>query len=227
VMLAAAAGVGSSVAYALYVSAMRIGHYGLSAAILSASFMLGVLFAVIFLGDQMTLARGVGIALLLVAVFMIATSSSSSRLEAGSHWGKWAIFMTAAFFLNGMPMIGQTVVSKFKAPVMPFIMVMYISGFLALLPMTIGKGRIQPGTLILGTLAAAGSMTGCICCILAMGQFASGASIALPVATAGPMLVAILASRIIFKEKIRPLGYFGVACQVAGIVLLGIASGTH
>jgi len=95
---------------------------------------------------------------------------------------------------------------------------------LALLPMTIGKGRIQPGTLILGTLAAAGSMTGCICCILAMGQFASGASIALR--WRRPARCCAYCSPDNLQGRDSALGYFGVACQVAGIVLLALPA-TH
>jgi drug/metabolite transporter (DMT)-like permease len=224
-LLGMAGGVGGGVAFLMYVAAIRIGHYGFSNAIWSASFLVGVAFSLLFLGEAMSLARGAGMAMLLVAIFLITFSSADGTAKASKHWGRWALLIGVGFLLNGAPLACQAVVAKLNAPIMPFMTAAYTAGALALLPLAIGKGMVKWRTLVFGALGAAGSMTGILFNIKAMGSFESGAGIAMPVALSGPMVVAVVLSLTWFKERISAIGYVGIACEVAGVVLLGVSQG--
>jgi len=44
-----------------------------------------------------------------------------------------------------------------------------------------------------------------------------------PVSMAGPILAAVLLSVFYFRERIKPLGYLGIAAGLAGVLFLTLA----
>ena len=44
-----------------------------------------------------------------------------------------------------------------------------------------------------------------------------------PTSLAAPVIVAVLLSRLVFRERISALGYFGVLCGMLGVTVLSSA----
>lgn len=219
VILGAVGGVGGGVAFALYVVALRTGHYAFSGAMLSASFLNAVLFSVIYWGEPMGLIRAAGILMLVLAIGMIAASSTDQQDQAAkARWGRWALLMLGAFILNGIPQVCQAALAKSGGQINLFLLSNFIIGSAMLAPMAASKGRMLGATIIFGTLAGLASVVGNVFNIMALTQLPP--SVVLPTSMSGMMAAAILLSRLVFKERISPLGYAGLICEVVGIVLL-------
>lgn len=80
---ASIAGVSAVIANLLLIVALRAGHYGFSVAIVNFAFIVPVLFAVIFWGEQLRLPVILGIALITVSLFVVARSGNSTSSGTG------------------------------------------------------------------------------------------------------------------------------------------------
>lgn len=223
VALGCVGGAASAIGFVFAVHALRIGHYAFSGAIGCASFVLPVIFSMAFL-EPIQPFQVAGICILVASVFLITFSSTSGKTKSGGKWGRWAMLVGASFLFNGVPQICQVLMSRTNGSVSTFVFLLYLSGTVTLVPMSLGKGRVMPRTLLYGILAGGGSMVGTFCCQLALKALPQGigSMVVFPVTLSGTLLCAVLLSRSFFKEKINWKGYTGFACELAGIAVLGI-----
>lgn len=216
--LGAIAGVTGALGYLAFVHAIRIGHYGLSSAIMSASFVGAVIVSVAFLGETVTTRQVIGIAMLMAAIGLIAQSSKPAQGTGGGHWARWVLVAGAAFTLNLFPMITQKFSSNIPDSAWPFLTVNFFVGCLLLLPMAVRSMSAPRVTFAFGIAAGAFSVVGNLSSLL--GIPGMGASLFFPVMLSGLMMSNVLLSVAMFKEKINKLGAIGIACELTGIAMI-------
>ena len=217
VILGAAAALGGCTAWLLYVKAMQIGHYGFSNAMWSTSFLPGLIFVTAYWHEPLSFGRMAGIAVLLLAVCLIAASSSPGG-GAKVQWGKWAWMIGVGCLLNSVPLVCQKAVSQMPGAVWPFMGVFYVVGALMMLPLVARSGRPARSTLVFGCLAGAASAIGNLGTIWAM--VGLGANVVSPVTLSGTMVGGVALSWVVFREPIRALGYVGMVMEIAGIAMI-------
>ncbi len=220
VLLAVAGGVGAISATLLLARAMVLGHYGLSVAIFSASFVLQVLASFAIFGEVPSFP---GLLLVLSAIFMMALSGSKDAkgTEQKKKFWKWFATIISAFFLNGIAIIAQLLMSKEPGNGgFVFIFILYLSGGLILLPSMLKSARPNRAVYIFGALAGLGSVTGIFMTLKSLETLSP--NVVFPVYFTGYMMAAALLSVMYFREKTSLLGYAGMAIGLAGIVILCI-----
>ncbi len=229
-------GVGSVVAYLLFMEALVRGHFGLSVAILNSSFLVQVFFiSLVSPGNGMDRQQMIGIGLLLAAVFMLTFSAGASGPKGGSgRWGTWALLVMAAFVINGSGMICQGCLSRLHDPAvhaasgdqqydptLPYSAIMYAAGLAVALATYRGKGMLRGVNLFYGSLMGLGSLLGTCCALVALQMLPDAQRVTVyPIILSGQLVLAVIQSRTIFRERISPLGYAGVLAEIAGIAVL-------
>jgi uncharacterized membrane protein len=229
-------GVGSLVAYLLFMEALARGHFGLSVALLNASFLVQVLFiALVSPGNGLNGQQMIGIALLLAAVFMLTFSAGSSDAKGNpGRWGTWAVLILAAFVLNGTGMICQDCLARLHDPALgagrgngphdtalPYCVIMYAAGLAAILAAYRGKGMLRRVNMFYGSVMGLGSLVGTCCGLAALQLLPDAQRVSVfPIIVSGQLLLVFLGSLALFRERISALSYLGVVAQIAGIAVL-------
>lgn len=223
VLLAVAGGVGGAVAYFCFLSALKIGNYALTISIYTMTFLIPVVFSILFWKRPVNAVLAAGIAGIVVGIAMITTAGSGAEEKKTGRWLKWILFLGAAFFLTGIPQLSQAAAARLeKINLWFYLFVCFLSGAIAFgLYFFFKKIRLGPSVYYYGTLAAAGSVAGNFFTLRALGKLPE--TIVFPVTLAAPVIAAVLLSLLFFREKIKPLGYAGIVIGLAGIVLLTLA----
>jgi len=210
-------GVGGIIAVVALSKALQIGHYGFSVSILSASFVLLVIYSVLVWKEPVMLE---GIVIILVSIFLMATSEKKEG-ESKAVWGKWVLIMLVCFSTNGFALISQGYASlQPKEENFAFLFMSYLSSALFLVPFVI-KGRKEKFTktnLIFGFLAAAGSMTGIFATLKACTYLDK--NIVFPVYFSAFNIAGLLLSVFFFKDKVNLKGLIGVALGILGVLVV-------
>jgi drug/metabolite transporter (DMT)-like permease len=223
VLLAIGGGVGGAVAYFCFLSALRIGNYALTISIYTMTFLIPVVFSVLFWKRPVNAVLAAGIAGIVVGIAMITTAGSGKEEKKTGLWLKWILFLGAAFFLTGIPQLSQAAAARLETINFWFyLFVCFLSGAIAFgLYFLFKKIRLGPSVFYFGALAALGSVAGNFFTLKSLGRLPE--TIVFPVSLAAPVIAAVLLSLLFFKEKIKPLGYAGIIIGLAGIVLLTLA----
>ena len=215
------AGVGGAVALVLFANALKIGHYGFSVAILHMSCLIPVIFSVLFLGATLGATKVVGLAVILLGLFLITTSSASSKTEGGKPWLTWGLFISSAFFLNGIPQVAQALMAKAAvAGYAPFLFINYLSGAIVLFLVTLRGRHFNTSTVLFGSGGALGSVLGYVCVLKSLAFLPE--PVVFPISLNGPVVAATVLSRLFFREQISWVGYLGILSGIAGIIILAV-----
>lgn len=199
--------------------AIRTGHFGFSNTIYRTSFILPIIFSVLFLFEPVTPSVLAGIILTLMAIFFISYSNEAFT-KSDSSSNKWFILILLAFFLSGGPRIGQKLVAYNKGSILLYLFLSYLAGTAALLPVYFKTRSYSLKALPYGFIAGIGSIAGVFCTISVLKLLPS--SVVFTVTLSGPIILGLLLSLLFFKEKIRSLGWFGIILGIAGIILVYI-----
>ena len=223
VLLAIGGGVGGALAYFFFLSALKIGNYALTISIYTMTFLIPVVFAILFWKRPVTGLLAAGIAAIAVGIAMITTAGSGREDKKTGLWLQWILFLGAAFFLTGIPQLSQAAAARLQAINLWFYLFLtFTAGALAFgLYFLFKKIRLGPNVTTYGALAALGSVAGNYFTLKALARLPE--TIVFPVTLAAPVIAAVLLSLLFFKEKIKPLGYLGIIVGLAGIVLLTLA----
>jgi drug/metabolite transporter (DMT)-like permease len=223
VLLAVAGGLGGAVAYFCFLSALRIGNYALTISIYTMTFMIPVVFSVIFWKRPLGGVLAAGLACIIVGIAMITTAGSGQEEKKTGLWLKWILYLGAAFFLTGIPQLSQAAAVRLGAINLWFYLFLtFLCGALAFgIYFLIRKIRLGKGLYTFGALAAAGSVAGNFFTLRSLSKLPE--TIVFPVSLAAPIIAAVLLSLLFFKEKIKRLGYLGIMVGLAGIILLALA----
>jgi drug/metabolite transporter (DMT)-like permease len=223
VALAIGGGVGGAVAYFFFLSALKIGNYALTISIYTMTFLIPVVFSIIFWKRPLGTVLALGIMGIVVGIAMISAAGSTPEEKKTGLWLKWILFLGAAFFLTGIPQLSQAAAVRLGAINLWFYLTLtFLAGALAFgLYFFFKKIRLGPNVFYYGALAAACSVAGNFFTLKSLTRLPE--TIVFPVSLSGPVIAALLLSLLFFREKIKPLGYVGIIIGLAGIILLAIA----
>ena len=220
ILTALICGTGGSIAYFLFNKAVEKGHYGFSNAIYRSSFMTAVVFGIIYFKQTLTVLNATGILLILSSIFAISLSLGSFSLKKKYEQSGliWLIIILSAFLLSGLPRIGQDLVANLKMDKYVYLFLSYLPGSIIFFSVCLKKRSYNRKALIFGSMGAVASYASVFCTIAALASLKG--FIVFPVTLSGPIILGVLLSVFYFKEKIKPLGYFGIFLGISGITLL-------
>jgi drug/metabolite transporter (DMT)-like permease len=219
-LLAVAGGVGGGVAYFVFLRALESGPYALTISIYTMSFLIPVAFSILVWSRPFGRSPAAGLVLIVAGIALISVSGAARQGAAKAAWMKWLVLIGAAFVLTGIPQLAQAAAARLAAiNLWFFLFLTFLSGAVALWIFVLGrKMKTRRGLFGYGTLAAAGSVAGNFFLLRALAKLPE--PVVFPVSMAGPILAAVAISVFYFREKIRPLGYLGIAAGLAGIIFL-------
>jgi len=220
VLLAVAGGIGGAVAYFFFLSALKIGNYALTISIYTMTFLIPVVFSIIFWNRPFGPILALGILLIIIGIALISTAGSTQESKKTGLWLKWMLFLGAAFFLTGIPQLSQAAAVRLSAINLWFYLFLtFLAGAVAFtIFFILKKIKLARKVFTFGALAAAGSVAGNFFTLKALTRLPE--TVVFPVTLAAPVIGAVLISLLFFKEKIKPLGYLGIVIGLAGIILL-------
>ncbi len=205
------------IAVLLFNYAIRLGHFGFSNTIYRTSFILPIIFSVLLLAEPLHSSAKTGITLTLLAIFLISYSNEAFFGIKSSAF-KWFLLILLSFFLSGGPRIGQKLVAYYKESTAVYLFLSYLAGVLVLLPVYFKTRSYSKKALPYGLIAALGSIAGVYCTISALRIFPS--SVVFTVTLSGPIILGLILSLAVFKEKIKALGWLGIVLGLAGIRII-------
>lgn len=220
VLLAVGGGIGGAIAYFFFLSALKAGPYALTISIYTMSFLIPVAFSIIVWSRPLGRSTAAGILLIVAGIALISVSGAGAKGEAKAAWTKWLALLGAAFVLTGIPQLAQAAAARLGAiNLWFFLFLTFLAGAVALWLFLLVKGaKPARGLFRYGALAAVGSVAGNFFTLRALAKLPE--PVVFPVSMAGPILAAVLLSVFYFREKIKPLGYLGIAAGLAGILFL-------
>jgi uncharacterized membrane protein len=219
ILISVSAGLGGGFAVLAFNAAVRAGHFGFSNAIYRSSFLVPVVYSVLFLNAALKLTTSLGILLILGGIFLISQSTASFQPGKKAEF-RWFLLIAAAFLLSGAPRVGQVLTSRLKIDYYLYLCLSYLSGTVALLVFVAVKRSFNPAALTWGTGAAIASYAGVFCTLKALESLAP--QVVFPISLSAPILLGVLLSLVLFREEIRAKGWLGLALGVAGIIVLAI-----
>jgi drug/metabolite transporter (DMT)-like permease len=218
-LISCLAGLGGGFAVLAFNAAVRAGHFGFSNAIYRSSFLVPVVYSVLFLNAKLKSTTILGIALIFVGIFLISQSTASFEKGKKAEF-RWFLLIMGAFLLSGAPRIGQTLTSLLRIDYLIYLFLSYLSGTLTLLIFVAARRSFQPAALTWGTGAAIASYAGVFCTLKALERLSP--QVVFPISLSAPILLGVLLSLMLFKERIKPAGWLGITLGITGISILAI-----
>lgn len=226
VIFSAVAGLGGAFAVLTFNLAIREGHFGFSNAIYRSSFLIPVAYSVLFLGADLKWTTVLGILLILTAIFLMSWASDSFSKGKKSEF-RWFLLIITAFLLSGAPRVGQTLTSYYKEDLFLYLFLSYAMGTPVFIFEMLRKRSFQlmdrscgRVALVWGGGAAVASYIGVFCTLKSLETLSP--HVVFPISLSGPIIIGILLSLWLFREKIRVSGWIGVILGVCGITILAI-----
>jgi drug/metabolite transporter (DMT)-like permease len=225
-VFSAVGGVGGAFAVLGFNLAVREGHFGFSNAIYRSSFLIPVVYAVLFLNAFLKWTTVLGIVLILLAIFLMSWSTNS--FKKGNRAGfRWFVLIIWAFAMSGAPRVGQTLTSVYGVDSYLYLFLSYAFGSAVFIFELLRNKSLQLmggawGSVALawGTGAAIASYIGVFCTLKSLETLKP--QIVFPISLSGPIIVGVLLSLVLFRERIRFSGWMGVMLGIGGITVLSI-----
>lgn len=215
------AGVGGAFAVLAFNQAVRLGHFGFSNAIYRSSFLVPVLYSVIFLEARLTWKMAAGISLILGGIFFMSWSTAPfDRIRPKTVELRWLVLILLAFLFSGAPRVGQTLTNRQGENYYLYLFLSYLVGTAILLPAVLARRSFNPASLTWGTGAAVASYIGVLGTLKALESLKP--PVVFPISLSGPIILGLLISLLLFKEKITPIGWLGALLGLSGIMILAI-----
>jgi drug/metabolite transporter (DMT)-like permease len=131
--VSALAGLGGATAVFVFNNSVRMGHFGYSNAIYRSSFLIPVIFSVIFFRATLNIITITGILFILTSI-VLASWSNDAFSRSKNHGNMlWFFMIIGAFALSGLPRIGQLLISHHKLNSFAYLFMSYAAGFILLL----------------------------------------------------------------------------------------------
>ncbi len=225
--------VGYGMAFVFQILALSCGPMSLTVLIISYSLLIPTFYGVLFLRESVGTFFVPGVLLLAVCLFLINYQKRAKKTEEQNKPKptgislKWLIFVWLSFLGNGLcstvqkiasQSLGEEVRNEFMVAAMLMIAVGFlIAGFIR--ERRTVREFMRRGWYFGALCGFINGVVNLACLILAARM---PASIQYPLISAGSILFSLLFSVIIFKEKITPRQYAGVAVGVLSIVFLNL-----
>ena len=214
--VSALGGVGGAFAVLAFNHAVRLGHFGYSNAIYRSSFLVPVVFALLFMGARLHAATAAGIGLILAGIFLMSRTQGEGKAAFDF---RWLALILGAFLLSGAPRVGQTLTSAWRIDAILYLCFSYAIGAL-LLAVVSGRAAFQRAALPWGAVSAVASYLGVFFTLKALERL--GPHVVFPISLSGPILLGLACSLVLFKERVTPRGWAGILSGAAGIAVLAI-----
>lgn len=229
-ILAVAFGLCTGLRSLIYIKALTLGPLSFTTIILSSCSIIPAFYGLL-LGQSITLWQIIGIVLMIVSLFFIVEKDSEQRKATLS----WLLFVGIAFFLGGLIGICQTThqTSEFRFQINEFLLITFLMSLIVSVIDLIHLKKHQNlslthnpfkdgkfiGTLIMGGLSCAFIN---IVNLYLSGVFPS--AFFFPVINGGTLLVTVLFSLTVFREKMSPRRWVGMGFGFLSLFfLMGIA----
>lgn len=221
ILFSTIAGIGGAGAVLAFNRAVREGHFGYSNAIYRSAFLIPVLYAVLFLHAPLHPTTLAGIACILAGIVLMSHSTAAPTAgESRTTPWHWIGLILLAFLFSGAPRVGQTLVHASHGNYYHYLFLSYLVGTVALVAITLPRRRFNPASLTWGTGSAIASYLGVLCTLKALEALTP--HIVFPISLSAPIILGVLLSLGMFRERITPRGWLGVTCGVIGILILAL-----
>ncbi|NLF17351.1 MAG: EamA family transporter [Lentisphaerae bacterium] len=218
--IAAVAGAGGGLAVLAFNHALRLGHFGFSNAIYRSAFLIPVVAGVLWFNAPLRATTALGIALVLLGMVLMSWSADSFRAGERQAW-RWFLTITAAFLLSGLPRLGQLLTSSRGLDYGTYLLLSYLAGFAVLLVAALWQHRRPPPAAVgYGAVAGLASYAGVYCTLEALERLRP--TVVFPVTLSGPIVMGLILSLVVFRERLRLSGWLGIGAAVAGMIVLGL-----
>jgi len=220
----------SAVAIFTFQTGLKFGKISTSWLVLNLSMSLPILLSLCFFGEKLNWIKVTGIALVLSAIVMMWCDKKNDLEKAGiqvdgalaGHHTKWLLLMILAFFANGLSAatIKVLVQAGLKDYTWQFYTILYWMAFILTAAFSmLARNFPHRREIATGFVMAIGSVAGNVLITLALGHGVE-AAVAFPVGNGGSLTLVVLAGILFFKERVHPIGRFGIVCGIAAILLL-------
>lgn len=218
---------GAIAALALFVfqSALRYGKISTSWLIINLTSAVPVLVSIVLFNEKLNAAKSIGILLVFAAIVLLWLDKrrdlqKMDPAQASVQKSKWLPLMLLTFVGQGLASTGSKVLVEAGVGdyVWQFLIVLYWSGFLTMLLLSILReawpNRREVSTaVVMGLCSVVGN------CAITMALKTVKGSIAYPVNN-GSLLIVVLAGILFFKEKIHPVGFMGIIFGISAVLVL-------
>jgi len=215
VLLGIGGGIGLAISFICFIKAINAGHYGLSVAIASASFIVQVLYSIVAWKEPVSL---LGILVILTALFLLAYSSNTKEEGSNKSWLKWFVFIFLSFLTDGLALITQAEAAKLPGKnYSTYLFVSYSAGAVFLLFYVLKRRKLDLKATKYGLFSALGNFAGIFFTLKSLETITG--NIVFPVYFSGYNILGVLLSVFYLKEKINIIGYIGIALGITGIII--------
>jgi drug/metabolite transporter (DMT)-like permease len=225
-VVSAVAGIGGAFAVLGFNVAVRQGHFGFSSAIYRSSFIIPVVYSVLFLNASLKPTTVLGISLILSGIFLMSWSVNAFKKGSRVEF-RWFVLIILSFALSGAPRVGQTLTNVYGMDLYLYLFFSYAFGAAVFIfellrkkpLLSIGKA-VGTAALAWGTGAALASYVGVFCTLKSLETLKP--QIVFPISLSGPIILGVILSIVLFRERVRFSGWIGVVLGIGGITVLSI-----
>jgi len=225
VMIGIVTGAIAALALFIFQSALRYGKISTSWLIVNLTSAVPVLVSIVLFNEKLNAAKSVGILLVFVAIVLLWLDKrrdlqKMDPAQASVQKSKWLPLMLLTFVAQGLASTGSKVLVEAGVGdyVWQFLIVLYWSGFLTMLLLSILR-EAWPNRREVSTAAVMGLCSVVGNCAITMALKTVKGSIAYPVNN-GSLLIVVLAGIFFFKEKIHPVGFVGIIFGISAVLVL-------
>lgn len=211
-----------SLASVFSVLAISNGSLSLSALVISYSLMVPAVYGLLFLHEKAGAGLYVGIAFLLVSLFLINLSKDDASVSL-----KWAIFAFLAFVGSGMCSTIQKMqqLAFNGAYKQEFMFFAFFAVMVAMVLIAFGKEREHAKNYVKNgwrLAALCGLMNGLVNLLVMVLSGKMPASVIFPLISAGGIVCTFLISKFVYHEKLSKTQMLGFGFGIASVIFLNI-----
>lgn len=205
------------------VAAMSVGSMSLSSLFVLYGMIIPSLAGPIFWNEPFGASQIIGIVFMLASLWLL--SDKDDKFEAK---GKWIALVIACFVFSGGAGLAEKVhqMSAYKDELQPFLLTAFLFTFLLSFAGTAVLRKTENTSVNIKSILIYGAMTGVIVSVYnRVNLMLSGrlnSMVYYPVSNGGALLLTVIVSTLIFKEKLTKRQLFGFLLGLAAIVVLSI-----
>ena len=210
-----------------YIKALETGSFSYTTIITSLSLLIPSFSGAIFWGEPLSWGKLVGVGFMIPTIVLSVNGKSDSPSRSEKSWLAWCF---TAFACGGLVGVIQKLHqrSDYKSESTEFLWFSFVFCFvyaLATLLVTGRKNRHQGrhiGVGIIAMMVLAGAFYTANHCLNLYLSGKIDSIIFFPAVNGGGLLLTLLLAAIIFKEKLAPKQWVGIACGITSILLIAL-----